>query len=351
MDPILNNNDQDQNNLIKLRQARFINVSFSLMLMAFVIGILANVLLTQNLVAIVMLSIFLFVNLALMGFHHFKKKYDVTSTILNIFVLISFLVYLHIAEQAVFVLYLFPAIPVVSLYLSGLFKGTIYSVATFTITVLYIIVIRDGWDEIIFQTGSLMNFLVGSLGLFCLIYLYEINIRDVQKQLQKNNVHLHTLATTDSLTKLYNRDWLEKTLQQKIAQKESFCILISDLDNFKTINDNFGHTEGDRVLKTLAQHFKTTKKTNTHVGRWGGDEFLIICDDTNIKESLSMAEVFRAKCNQFLKTFDTSVSISFGVASFKKDDSLNTLLQRADKGLYKSKNGGKNKASTIETVS
>jgi diguanylate cyclase len=157
----------------------------------------------------------------------------------------------------------------------------------------------------------------------------------------------------DGLTGIYNRQAFDEALVEKIEHchimKENFSLLLLDLDDFKAINDTHGHLMGDRVLAAFAQKCRQAIRGDDFLARYGGEEFAIILAGANIRNAHSKA---RQICNsvstaryaisdshneQYL-----SMTVSIGVSAFKKDDTVESLIGRTDKALYKAKSCGKN---------
>jgi len=160
---------------------------------------------------------------------------------------------------------------------------------------------------------------------------------------------LEALSTTDQLTSLANRRKLEECLKQKLNEANRgvyFSVIMIDIDWFKTINDTYGHEIGDHVLLHLAQVMHHGMRSCDIVGRWGGEEFLLILPETSLEGAIVLAEELREKIA--LLAFDNyphKVTISLGVATYHEEDTSNTLLNRADTALYKAKNSGRNKVN------
>jgi len=122
-----------------------------------------------------------------------------------------------------------------------------------------------------------------------------------------------------------------------------FTVMMFDIDNFKGVNDNYGHVTGDICLKTLASIARKNIRDDDFLGRYGGDEFIIVLSHIDVHDAKPIAERFRRKVNE---TKSPHFSISLGMASFPTDGaSQNELLEVADHGLYYSKEKGKNAVS------
>ncbi|WP_165901954.1 transporter substrate-binding domain-containing protein [Reinekea marinisedimentorum] len=159
---------------------------------------------------------------------------------------------------------------------------------------------------------------------------------------------IEELSVKDHLTGLYNRKKLEEITAEQVSTFErynvSFSIALLDIDNFKTINDTYGHDTGDRVLEKLATILKQNSRSTDYVGRWGGEEFLIICPHSAGEQTLAMAENLREFVDQM--NFETVGHISFsaGITEFTMGDTFASAFKRADTALYQAKTTGKNKA-------
>lgn len=164
-----------------------------------------------------------------------------------------------------------------------------------------------------------------------------------RKELERLNVELNFYANYDELTSAANRrmfdKYLEKVLKEKFFSK-AYLILI-DFDNFKYINDNFGHVKGDEILSVFVNMANKYFKEPNMISRWGGDEFAIIFHGT-LDELLDNIKKLQDEFLKFEAGIDVKKTISVGIADInKKSDSLE-LLRRADNALYKSKSDGKN---------
>ncbi|MWL87668.1 GGDEF domain-containing protein [Cupriavidus sp. SW-Y-13] len=169
-------------------------------------------------------------------------------------------------------------------------------------------------------------------------------IQATQAELVEKNRQLETLSRTDQLTGVYNRRRLDEALIDALAHSGTvFSIILLDVDRFKSINDNHGHQIGDRVLVDMAQRILDAKRPGDIVGRWGGEEFLIICPDTDLPDAAAQAEALR----QAISAQDFSVmgamTASLGVASFQSGDTIHGMISRADQALYEAKRKGRNR--------
>lgn len=174
-----------------------------------------------------------------------------------------------------------------------------------------------------------------------LLFAYQLIRTDVEVQVMRRQLYL------DPLTKVGNRsqidEWMSKLIKK--ADEEPFSILFLDIDFFKSINDQLGHKVGDDVLKELAQVLQNHVEKPQLIGRWGGEEFIILvkvkeCEAYQIAEELCVAVA-----EHDFKEVDWPITISIGVTEFVEGDTVDTILIRADERLYNSKNEGRNRVT------
>lgn len=155
------------------------------------------------------------------------------------------------------------------------------------------------------------------------------------------------LAITDVLTSVYNRRHTMERLEDEIEKSKRYenplSVMMIDVDHFKRINDEFGHLSGDMVLKKIAESINKTLRDFDIVGRFGGEEFLVILPNTAIDDAFSAAERIRKNVEDLkLSKKDVSISVSIGVCQWSGDD-LKNLLSEADRLLYSAKSNGRNR--------
>jgi diguanylate cyclase (GGDEF)-like protein/PAS domain S-box-containing protein len=157
---------------------------------------------------------------------------------------------------------------------------------------------------------------------------------------------LGRLATTDALTGLCNRHRFNELLEQEVARARRYhaplSLIMFDLDYFKNINDTYGHAVGDQVLQAVAEIIRKNIRATDWVGRWGGEEFMVLCPEATEKDAVFTAEKLRGLVENH--TFETvkMITVSCGVTRFKAHDSVDTFVSRADDGLYRAKEKGRN---------
>ena len=161
------------------------------------------------------------------------------------------------------------------------------------------------------------------------------------------------LSITDSLTKIFTRRYCLDRFEEELRRSEELSLLLSflmiDIDNFKSFNDKYGHLVGDVILKTIAEIIKVSCREIDLIGRFGGEEFMVILPMTSKDGALFVAERIRKAIeSRQIKAFDEllNLTVSIGVASFPQDDrTTQEIMDKADSALYHSKRNGKNKVS------
>ncbi len=190
------------------------------------------------------------------------------------------------------------------------------------------------------------------------IYSYQHSLEEKVKQRTKEliskNEELHRLSITDKLTGLYNRVQLDKTLHLEVTKsltsQNNFCILLIDIDFFKKVNDNYGHQIGDEVLVETANILKNNIRKSDILGRWGGEEFLIISPKLKIEDAIILSNKLREAVEKhtFLN-YPKKVTISLGLANFYKGlIKTEEILANADKALYEAKQKGRNQVKIFK---
>ena len=184
------------------------------------------------------------------------------------------------------------------------------------------------------------------------IYERTESLLDTQKELIEDNNELTRMALTDSLTGLSNRTHMNQILHKEYARFERhsqrFGIIMLDIDNFKQINDSFGHDTGDAVLKKLAVIFEGAIRASDFVARWGGEEFLICCTTIEEEDLLPIAETIRQLVASSDFELSRKITASLGCAAIVKGESIGELIKRADIALYEAKNNGRNQTVVSE---
>ena len=178
------------------------------------------------------------------------------------------------------------------------------------------------------------------------IFYKNQELQSITGKLRKKNQELQYISNIDALTNIYNRRKISEILEKDYNKHRlaySISLIIMDVDYFKSINDTHGHTAGDQVLEQLGELLAKNIRHSDKVGRWGGEEFLIVCPGTDWKEAFELAEKMRKTIEDYDFKINQQVTCSFGIAANKDSDTLTSLIMRADNALYKAKNMGRNR--------
>ena len=159
---------------------------------------------------------------------------------------------------------------------------------------------------------------------------------------------LRELFTTDKLTNAFNRHGIEKIINSLIINRTPAAIIMMDIDYFKFVNDNYGHDTGDRVLTRLSELMIQNTRASDRFGRWGGEEFILICPDTCVNVAARIAEKLRTMVVGTIFEPDNPIAltVSFGVATFIPGEPFASAFKRADEALYCAKSQGRNRVIT-----
>ncbi len=178
----------------------------------------------------------------------------------------------------------------------------------------------------------------------------------IEKQKQELSIayeKLEQIARTDPLTGLSNRrDFLERFENERNRFERNgrpFSIVLCDIDHFKVFNDRYGHDCGDFVLVAISGILRKTVRKQDVVGRWGGEEFILLLPESPLEGGKVVADVIREKVAEGIHSFNNqelSVTMTLGVSEFSSTDNIDTCVKRADEALYKGKESGRNRVVT-----
>ena len=213
------------------------------------------------------------------------------------------------------------------------------------------------------STTRLLTYLVGAW-IACGLLGLTLSLLHARSNLSATNARLELLAAinealeleardlanqahTDPLTGALNRQGLREVLMRRLHAgghvDEEMAVVFMDLDHFKRINDQYGHDAGDEVLKRFAALIRGEVRSSDKLVRWGGEEFLLLCPETDVPQALRMLDKLRAVLAGQAWPHGLSVTSSFGVASLKPDEDVGAAIKRADEALYRAKSNGRNR--------
>ncbi|MGB5866443.1 MAG: diguanylate cyclase [Arcobacteraceae bacterium] len=182
---------------------------------------------------------------------------------------------------------------------------------------------------------------------------WVISFTDIT-DLKNYTYELQYKATHDNLTKLYNRQKLNDELDKEIVRenryKHGLSILMLDIDNFKNINDTYGHDVGDVVLKDISKIILESIRATDYACRWGGEEFMVLLPETTVEQAFKIAENIRINIENYINpVLPNKTTVSIGVVEFQRDkDDIETFVKNVDLAMYQAKKTGKNRVVKYE---
>ncbi len=244
----------------------------------------------------------------------------------------------------------------VLLLLSQKYTGTksIYYTLTTGISTLFFAFTADLLDEFCSQP-SILSYLSDDTGLIIAFLFLLVSAYLWQRRTVSMVSQLYTQANTDGLTGVANRSFLNSELERYCKHSEryhnNFSVIMFDIDHFKKINDTFGHVQGDSVLKEITTLVSNEIREFDLIGRYGGEEFVIILPETNLFGATTTAEKLRRSIDSYNFSGVSKVTASFGVAQQRRGELECELIKRVDNELYNSKDQGRNRVSPHPTTS
>jgi diguanylate cyclase (GGDEF)-like protein len=177
-------------------------------------------------------------------------------------------------------------------------------------------------------------------------------ISTLRTRLRESRQQIRAMAARDGLTGLWNRRHIDATLEAAVQHAARhgtpLCVALVDVDHFKHVNDRHGHAIGDQVLKAVASCLALSVRAEDHVGRFGGEEFLLILPATSLSQAAALTERLRLGLNaqSIMPAGDRPVTASFGLADWRSGEVASALVHRADQALYRAKAAGRNRVET-----
>jgi diguanylate cyclase (GGDEF)-like protein len=183
---------------------------------------------------------------------------------------------------------------------------------------------------------------------------YDNNVKTgylIFQQDVTQKVALEKASITDTLTQVNNRMRFDEISQQRLEEFSRYenisSLIICDIDDFKLINDKYGHSKGDEVLKAFAKVLKHNVRFTDTLARWGGEEFVVLLPQADIPHAVAAAEKMRSAIQKYDFGCDERITASFGVAMTQNDDTQTRWFNRADRALYLAKQSGKNSVNYL----
>ncbi|RDI95373.1 GGDEF domain-containing protein [Meiothermus sp. QL-1] len=191
--------------------------------------------------------------------------------------------------------------------------------------------------------NTTLQFVLSNLAFLMLLF--------VLAYLRRYYAQMHQMAHTDALTGLLNRRGMQEVLELELERARRYgqplALLLADIDRFKLVNDTYGHSVGDQVLREVAARLQRHLRENDVLARWGGEEFLLLAPGTDLPQAQRLAQRLLEVVRQSPLT-GVSVTLSIGVAAYRPGDTPAALLSRADEAMYRAKGGGRDQVVAEE---
>ncbi len=230
--------------------------------------------------------------------------------------------------------------PLLTFFLKGNKVGVVWNFVFFSVVFTLVFLDYKNLVPIAFSEDEIRQAILAYVIVMVLAYIFE-------EALLKSYSEVSRLAVTDQLTGLYNRYYIFNKLNEEIKRAKrfgkNFCVILLDVDNFKNINDEFGHDVGDLVLFEVAEVLRDMTRSVDTVGRLGGEEFIVICPNTDIVGGKITAEKIRSSIQGLHVPDVGKITVSLGVAEFTGSETAHELIKFADLALYRAKRSGKNR--------
>lgn len=279
------------------------------------------------------------------------KDIDRAGLVASTSLFIFFIAFAFVNQNDSFGLIWLVFFPVIALTINPLRSGSIFSLLFFIVMFIQSFLGIGEWQSGSWDFTSFLRFNITLAMIIIVMYLHEAAMAKAREAQINAIKFFEDLSLIDDLTQIANRRRINELCETEFKRAQRyqtpFSIILFDIDHFKKINDNYGHLTGDIVLKTLAT-FVTKKIRGTEtVGRWGGEEFIIILPQVGIEGATLVAKKLREQISKIkFPDLNESVTCSFGIAEFKKSDTLDTLIERSDNALYQAKEKGRNQVVT-----
>lgn len=332
-------------------QTYLMNNILLILIPIFIFLIFLNVFIHRLYVIALIDAIAIIIAYALLAYFHKTNHVHRTSFLAVVLYSLLLIAYVLISGPQDYAFAWILVFPPISYFLLGRRLGRLITVFSFLIIFLGIIWIQSMNDSSLFNITSLVNLIFSATCITILISFSELSRSKAYDFIRLKNEELLRLSHTDALTGISNRLKLDEVMIKELARIKRgtphFSVIMGDLDLFKRFNDNYGHLAGDQILVEIASAIVPICRLTDTVGRWGGEEFLIICPETPLEGAMILAEKVRRAVESLPMHRYGSVTISCGVTSSKSGDDINTIIQRADKALYLAKSAGRNQIRSV----
>lgn len=282
--------------------------------------------------------------LSLVVYYGFRKTGNITLTawLISLTVTTIMLLFLISVEGRAYSLVWATIILPFTFFLLGRLGGTLLSSITLCVCIYLVYAQVKSGVPITLSKGALLNVIEAAFVQLLLFRFYEGTRQKTFDQLKAEHRESKRLSETDYLTGVYNRSKFLSLVDSLLASNNAnnHCLVILDLDDFKLINDKYGHNVGDTVLKEFAQALRSHTREGDIIARWGGEEFVLLLKNVNVSQARGCINQLLSVV-QNLSTVDTAVSFSAGLTQCNRVNPIDELVSIADEALYQAKRDGK----------
>jgi diguanylate cyclase (GGDEF)-like protein len=241
-------------------------------------------------------------------------------------------------------------VPPVALFFGGMRKGT-RNIGLFVLVISVLMFYPNNeWLGTTYTFEFKSRLIYSFLTVSCLFAFYEYVRQSSFIRIQEMSQKFEKQAMRDPLSGLLNRRGMRVKLQDEFERSQRYnnelTVMMCDIDNFKRVNDQYGHDKGDEIIKSLGAVFKSGLRRQDSLARWGGEEYLFLLPETNGSQGMQLAEKLRTKIEKEQYTHEYknfSVTVSIGLHQIVVTDTINQAITKADTNLYKAKEQGRNR--------
>ncbi|MCL4410460.1 MAG: GGDEF domain-containing protein [Firmicutes bacterium] len=275
----------------------------------------------------------------------------VASWLLIAAVLFNLSAFIGSSKGAAYSIIWVTVLPPLAFFLLGRRAGSWVTGIAFLGTVAFLVLYLRTLPEVNFTAGAILNIAEVMLVLWLIFRFYEGSRSAAYAELER-------LSVIDKLTGVYNRSKLDQLLEGHIQLAARagmpLCVILFDIDHFKRVNDRYGHLHGDLVLQQVTSAIQGAVRQTDEFGRWGGEEFLLLCPATSVADGMVLANKLREVVSAAVETDDGELTISAGLTCVDSLTSPAAAIREADHALYAAKSSGRNKvvrySSELETL-
>jgi len=275
----------------------------------------------------------------------YSKNLQRACKVAIISVVLFFTLFVYFNKNDGYGLFWVSFVPLFVIGLTGFRRSIIY-IAPYFIIVFTLAYSGVGeWNEGHWNTVGFIRLIISTLIFTTIAAMMDVALSHSYRNLER-------IGSIDELTNIFNRrkiqEFLSLEFQRAKRYNTNLALILFDIDNFKNINDTFGHNSGDRVLHKLAQTIQKSLCKSDYFGRWGGEEFIIVSPNSTEEEIHQLSEKIRETVTKMSCNIVDNLSCSFGATIYKGgSDTIESLIERVDKAMYMAKELGKNRVEVL----